>query len=172
MGSRWIRALPVVVLVAGVGAGAAMAASAATHASVTTVRTVESAKYGKVLAGSNGRTVYRFTVDSKGVSKCTGACLSYWPRLLVKPGVKPTAGGGANASLLGTIKAPHGMEQVTYAGYPLYYFAGDSQSGQTKGQGVTGKWYVVNTHGGLVKHAVTTSTSTSTSTSSSSSAWG
>jgi hypothetical protein len=89
----------------------------------------------------------------------------------VKAGVKPTAGSGASASLLGTIKAGHTMSQVTYAGFPLYFFAGDAKAGQTNGEGTVGKWYVANTHGGLVKHPVT-STSTTTTTSSSTSAWG
>ncbi|HKB53100.1 MAG TPA: hypothetical protein VKD22_03815, partial [Ramlibacter sp.] len=93
---------------------------------------------------------------------------------LVKAGVKPTVGGGASASLVGTIKAAHGMAQVTYAGFPLYFFAGDRAAGQTKGQGFGGKWYIVNTKGALVKHAMSASSATSSgsTTSTSKSTWG
>ena len=73
--------------------------------------------------------------------------------------VKPPAASAntaTGAALLGTIKAAHGMRQVTYAGFPLYLFAGDTAAGQIKGQGFQSQWYVVNTKGALVKHAVTT----------------
>jgi predicted lipoprotein with Yx(FWY)xxD motif len=151
---RW--ALPL-VMVGVAGAGLAMAATASTQASSGTVRAVQSAKFGMVLVSSTGRTLYRYTVDSKGVNRCSSVavCNKYWPALLVKPTVKPTAGTGADASLIGTIKAKNGMRQVTYAGFPLYTFAGDAKAGQTKGQGFDNTWYVVNTKGALVKHAVT-----------------
>jgi predicted lipoprotein with Yx(FWY)xxD motif len=171
MRSRWIRLLPVFVLVAGAGAGAAMAATAA-QAGTATVKAVDNAKFGRVLVAGNGHTLYRFTADSKGKSTCTGSCLTFWPKLLIKAGVKPTAGGGASASLLGTIKAGNGMAQVTYAGFPLYFFAGDKAAGQTTGEGTLGKWYVVSMRGALVKHPASSTTHTSTSSSSSSSSSG
>ena len=39
---------------------------------------------------------------------------------------------------------------MTYNRHPLYYFAGDTKPGQTKGQGVDdfgAEWYVVNAKG-------------------------
>jgi len=150
---RWFLALAVT---AALGAGAAMAASAALHSSAPAVKAVSSAKFGKMLVGANGKTLYRYTVDSKGVNRCTSdpACGKYWPPLLVKSTAKPTAGTGVNASLLGTIKAKSGMRQVTYAGFPLYFFSGDAKAGQMSGEGFQSQWYVVNTKGALVKHAV------------------
>ena len=176
---RWI--LPVAVLAA-TGAGAAMAATSAVSSSAPSVKLADSAKFGKMLVGPNGKTLYRYTVDSKGVNRCTkvAACAKYWPELLVKAGTKPTAGAGVSSSLLGTIKAAHGMAQVTYAGFPLYYFAGDSKAGATNGQGLESEWYVVNAKGALVKHAVSSGSGGSsspppppaTTTSGSSSNWG
>ena len=71
------------------------------------------------------------------------------------------------------------MRQVTYGGWPLYYFAGDKAAGQVNGQGFEKTWYVVNTKGALVKHAVnqnasnpSPSPSPSPTTTSSGSAWG
>jgi predicted lipoprotein with Yx(FWY)xxD motif len=150
---RW--GLPL-LLVAVAGSGAAMAATASTHAQGGTVQAVKSKSFGMILVAANGKTLYRYTLDSKGVNRCTSnaACSKYWPQLLIKSTAKPTAGSGASAALLGTIKAAHGMQQVTYAGFPLYYFAGDSAGGQTKGQGFEKQWYVVNTKGAFVKHAV------------------
>lgn len=173
---RWF--LPI-ALVAAIGAGAAMAASAAVHSSTPSVKLVDNAKFGKVLVGPNGRTLYRYTVDSKGVNRCTkvAVCAKYWPRLLVKAGTKPTAGAGVKASLLGTIKATRGQAQVTYAGFPLYYFVGDTKAGATSGQGFESQWYVVDTKGALVKHALSSGSSGGTTppppaTTSSGSTWG
>jgi predicted lipoprotein with Yx(FWY)xxD motif len=141
-----------------------MAASSSSTATGT-VKAVKSTTFGTILVSSKGKTLYRYTVDRKNVNRCTAdpACNKYWPPLLVKAGAKPTAGSGAKASKLGTIKAKNGMRQVTYGGWPLYYFAGDTSTGQTKGQGFEKQWYVVNTSGGLVKSAVAAPTPTTTS---------
>jgi hypothetical protein len=56
------------------------------------------------------------------------------------------AGTGVTSGDLGTITRSDGTKQVTYAGHPLYYFAGDSAAGQTNGEGSHGfgaPWYVV-----------------------------
>jgi predicted lipoprotein with Yx(FWY)xxD motif len=156
MRARLIRWVLPLVLVAAVGAGAALAATGSTHAGVATVKAAKSASFGMILVSSSNRTLYRYTVDGKGVNRCSGvpACSKYWPALLIKAGTKPTVGAGVNVALLGTIKAVHGMSQVTYAGFPLYVFAGDKAAGQTNGQGFQKQWYVVSTKGALVKHAV------------------
>jgi hypothetical protein len=48
-----------------------------------------------------------------------------------------------------------GKMQVTYAGYPLYRFAGDTKAGQVNGQGLGGQWHVVAASGALVMKAAT-----------------
>ena len=43
--------------------------------------------------------------------------------------------------------------EVTYNGWPLYTFIGDSSAGQAKGQGLNnfgGTWYVLNSSGNPV----------------------
>ena len=156
MRGRMIRWLVPVAVVAALGAGAAMAATAALSSAVPSVKAVDNATFGKVLVSSTGRTLYRYTIDGKGLNRCSAVpvCSKYWLALLVKAGATPSAGAGVSASMLGTIAAAHGMRQVTYAGFPLYLFAGDSKAGQVKGQGFDKQWYVVNTKGALVKHAV------------------
>ncbi|MER7665828.1 hypothetical protein [Streptomyces sp. NPDC096193] len=52
--------------------------------------------------------------------------------------------------LLDITKRSDGAEQVTYNGHPLYYYAGDTEAGQTNGQGLDqfgAKWYVLNAAG-------------------------
>ena len=166
---RWM--LPLLLLVP-LGVGVAMAATSSSRATGT-VKAVKSKSFGSILVGAKGRTLYRYTVDRKDVNRCSAnaTCNKYWPPLLVKAGAKPTAGAGAKAAKLGTIKAKNGMRQVTYAGWPLYYFAGDTSAGQTKGQGFEKQWYVVNTNGGLVRSAVTAPTTTAATTTGGT-AWG
>ncbi|HET7744475.1 MAG TPA: hypothetical protein VFK76_06995 [Gaiellaceae bacterium] len=163
-------ALPLVAIGA-LGLGAAMAATASMSSSRGTVMVAKVSKFGKVLVAQNGHTLYRYTPDKKRLSVCKGACLAFWPPLLVKAGVKPTAGAGANAHLVGTIKAAHGKLQVTYAGFPLYFFLKDTKAGQTSGQGFEGKWYVVSAKGALVKHG-TKGTAPAPAPTTTTSAWG
>ena len=62
----------------------------------------------------------------------------------------PTAGEGADESLLGTTERDDGEMQVTYDGHPLYTFASDTAPGDTNGQGVGEVWYVVDATGKAV----------------------
>jgi predicted lipoprotein with Yx(FWY)xxD motif len=133
---------------------ATAAATAAPRASspAATV-TVRKTKLGRVLVDAKGRTLYLFLKDKKGKSACGGACAKFWPPLMTKG--KPKAAGGAEAKLLGTTKRANGT-QVTYAGHPLYTYAGDKKAGQTNGEGSTNfgaAWYVLATNGHQIKKA-------------------
>ncbi|MGW2937393.1 hypothetical protein ACWDA7_37460 [Streptomyces sp. NPDC001156] len=44
-----------------------------------------------------------------------------------------------------------GKGKATYAGHPLYYYAGDHAPGDTNGQGIDGIWYTLNAHGAPIK---------------------
>jgi predicted lipoprotein with Yx(FWY)xxD motif len=170
MRGRAIRVLLPFVVVGAVAAGVSMAAGAALRSGSVRVRVAKSASYGMVLVNSAGHTLYRYTLDRKGVNACTGSCATLWPPLLLKGSAKPTVGSGASAALIGAIKAPNGMHMVTYAGFPLHLFSGDGKAGQTKGEGFQGKWYVVDTKGALVKQAVKTSSGGASTTTKST--WG
>ena len=41
--------------------------------------------------------------------------------------------------------------QVTYNGWPLYFYAGDTAPGDTNGQGQGGVWYVVDPTGNPIE---------------------
>jgi predicted lipoprotein with Yx(FWY)xxD motif len=168
MRRHWIRWSLPLVLLAIVGGGIAMAATRGSSGG--TVKGSSTSKYGTVLVDSSGMTLYRFTPDSKGVNTCTrvAACNKFWPRLLVKAGAKPKVGSGASTALVGTLKQPKGLTQVSYAGFPLYMYAGDKKAGDVNGEGLEGMWYAVNVKGALVKHAVTSSKAAPTTSTSSS----
>ncbi|HEX6652274.1 MAG TPA: hypothetical protein VF072_05990 [Thermoleophilaceae bacterium] len=103
---------------------------------------------GTFLVDANGRALYLWDADHGSKSTCSGACAQAWPPLTTN--ATPKASGAAKASLLGTTKRTDGSREVTYAGHPLYYFAGDTQPGQTTGQGSDGfgaPWWVVTPAG-------------------------
>jgi predicted lipoprotein with Yx(FWY)xxD motif len=114
----------------GLQAGANAAKDAAQAAKVSGARS----SLGRLVVDGNGRTLYLFEKDSDGRSTCYGACASYWPPLLSHG--KPLAHAGARQALLGTTRRSNGTVQVTYAGHPVYRFAGDTRPGQTTGEGL------------------------------------
>jgi predicted lipoprotein with Yx(FWY)xxD motif len=152
--------VPLVALVAaGCGSGSSNSTATADAAAGDTA-TVNVAKtsLGNILVDSQGRTLYLFDKDTGTKSTCSGGCATAWPPL--RTSGKPTASGGAKASLLGTTPRSDGKPQVTYNGHPLYGFQGDSKPGDTTGQGNPGfgaPWYVVSPAG----NQITTTTASS-----------
>jgi predicted lipoprotein with Yx(FWY)xxD motif len=101
--------------------------------------------YGSVLVNSSGMTLYYLTSEANGAIKCTGGCLSAWPPLTVPAGTTSVPLPAGATGQMGVITRPDGTLQVTYNGYPLYLFAGDTSPGDAKGQGLTafgGTWMV------------------------------
>ncbi len=109
---------------------------------------------GSIVVDSRGLTLYMFTADRSGSDHCVtvSGCAAAWPPLTVTG--HPSAGDGLKASLLGTIKLPGGQRQVTYAGHPLYRYAGDSSPASTGYIGATsfgGTWLGVGAGGQAVR---------------------
>jgi len=118
------------------------------------VEVKSSDKYGAYLTDAEGRSLYLFKADTRGkdgktaTSACYDKCATAWPPL--KSADAPAAGTDVNKSLLGTIERKDGSKQVTYGGWPLYYFAKDKAPGDTNGQDVEGfgeEWYLVTPAG-------------------------
>ena len=110
---------------------------------------------GAVLVDGYGLTLYVFVPAHRGGrSTCNGYCASQWPPVTLPTGVTtPVLGPGAEAGLLGTTRRDHAV-QVTYNGWPLYRWIGDTASGQSTGEGIRdsgGLWYVINEAGQPVR---------------------
>jgi predicted lipoprotein with Yx(FWY)xxD motif len=104
---------------------------------------------GTFLTGKDGLTIYYFAADTvPGVSVCEGDCLAAWPPVTVPPGNSVAAGEGVSG-VIGLISGTDGSTQVTYDGRPLYYWQGDTEAGQTTGQGVNDVWWVADVSGNL-----------------------
>jgi len=148
------------VAVFGVAAGLAGAT-----ASITMKSTLNSALGSTILVNSAGRTLYHDGAEKQNTVKCLAACAKEWLPLVVTVGAKPVAGAGVMASKLGVLKRPDGKMQVTYAGLPLYLYAGDSKAGDVNGQGVGGIWHVIAPSGSVIMKAAKPATASSGSSS-------
>jgi predicted lipoprotein with Yx(FWY)xxD motif len=146
-------ALLALTLAAACGSSSSGAAGApATSAGNTTpvVLKAGTSPWGAILTDQAGRTLYGFTPDRNGTSTCADSnCVASWPPLTSRSAV--TAGSGVSASLLGSTARTEGTTQATFGQWPLYYYAGDAKPGDTDGQGVDGKWFVVGLDGKLIK---------------------
>ncbi|WP_161958384.1 hypothetical protein [Ornithinimicrobium cavernae] len=105
--------------------------------------------FGTILVDGEGMTLYLFTQDSPNTSACFDDCLAAWPILEGEP----TAGEGADDSLLGSFEREDGTIQATYDGWPLYYFAQDQAPGDVTGQAVNDVWWVIDADGAAVTEA-------------------
>jgi predicted lipoprotein with Yx(FWY)xxD motif len=106
---------------------------------------VASTSLGDVLVDADGMTLYMYDPDQQGPSTCYDACATAWPPLLTEGDLG--AGDGADDSLLGTVERDDGGQQVTYDGWPLYYYAQDSAAGDVNGQGANEVWWVLDADG-------------------------
>ena len=108
----------------------------------TAVATLDGKPQSIVVDAAKGMTLYYFLPD-KGAGKvaCTGGCLAVWPPMELADGSAPPAGTGLKGTL-GTITNPNGKRQLTYNGWPLYWYAKDKAPGDTTGNNVGQKWFV------------------------------
>jgi predicted lipoprotein with Yx(FWY)xxD motif len=156
-GNRTINFLSLVALMVGL---LAVAACGATKQAVnrpvpppraTTIGVADNSSLGRILVDSQSRTLYLFKADRTTRSTCFGACATAWPPLRVSG--NPTAGGGANPSLVATTARPDGVREATYNHHPLYLYQGDTRPGQVNGEGVTAfgaEWLAVSPTGGAI----------------------
>ena len=104
------------------------------------LKIVDNAKLGKILAASNGATLYTFKRDTANTSNCSDACATTWPPYVVSGAVVPPTG---LAGTLGTAPRSDGGMQITYNGMPLYRYSADVATGDANGDGVGGNWFAV-----------------------------
>jgi predicted lipoprotein with Yx(FWY)xxD motif len=106
-------------------------------AAIHTASATVSGKTVTLLTNAQGMTLYYFLPDTATTSACTGGCASTWP-----PYVSSAAPD--KGTLTGTLALQTNANgsQVTYNGHPLYAYSGDTNAGQTNGEGIGNKWFV------------------------------
>ena len=103
---------------------------------------------GNILTALSGNALYLYTKGEHSVSNCSGGCALAWPPLVTVD--DPTTGAGLDETRIGTINRGYGVKQVTYNGWPLYYFAADEKPGDTNGQDWGDVWFGLSAYGGAV----------------------
>lgn len=88
---------------------------------------------GKVFTGDKGLSLYTFRNDTPNQSNCYDDCATAWPPFLAKPGAKAI-------DTWTLVKRTDGSLQWAVKGAPLYYWVGDTNAGDTTGDGVGGVW--------------------------------
>jgi predicted lipoprotein with Yx(FWY)xxD motif len=101
-----------------------------------------------VVVNGAGLTLYRFDDDTANPSKstCNGDCAKKWPPVTVAKGGRIFV-EGVRKSAVGVVKRDDGRLQVTIGGWPAYRFSGDTEPGDTNGQGVGGTWFGITPDG-------------------------
>ncbi len=82
-------------------------------------------------------TLYTFDVDTQLKSNCNADCASVWPPFLAD----------SRDVEIGEFKKfsrDNGLMQWAYKGKPLYFYKGDTEKGQTNGNGLNGSWHLIN----------------------------
>ncbi len=140
------------IALAGLGALLEPAIAQTANAALTTANNPEEGEY---LVDAAGMALYTFKADTQGIggasakSACNDSeCVGVWPPLIVT-GV-PVADHKVDQSLLGTITRDDGTVQVTYNGWPLYYYFEDYALGDINGDDIESfgeDWYLIGPHG-------------------------
>lgn len=125
------------------------------HGPTYEVKVANVSGLGPILVDGRGQTLYLFVPDHQGQpSTCYGICAVEWPPQLLPTGLtRPVAGPGVETQLLGSSVRKDGTTQITYNGWPLYYWPHDLAPGQATGQGINnagGLWYVLDAAGNAV----------------------
>jgi predicted lipoprotein with Yx(FWY)xxD motif len=82
--------------------------------------------FGPVVTDAAGAAFYLDTRDARSRPTCVAACATDWVPLVVPDGASAQAGVGVAAHLIGTVAHPGGGRQITYGGWPLYNYLGDT----------------------------------------------
>lgn len=151
----WIRLLPTTVYALALIALPATAHEETDQPEGTAVLHVgEHEEHGSYLVDQEEMALYLFEADIQGgngsepQSNCHNDCAIAWPPL--RSAGEPQVHDDLNPELLGTIPRENGETQVTYNGWPLYYFASDMDPGHTRGHDIEthgAEWYLVSPEG-------------------------
>lgn len=100
---------------------------------------------GNYMVDSSGMTLYCASMDTSLGSNSSGDILKSWP-VFDAGSIITRLSSETNAleyrAFTGNIRSD-GTPQTAYFGYPLHYSAFDKTQGDTLGDGVNGKWFVV-----------------------------
>ncbi len=106
-----------------------------------TIDIASKALIGNYLVDGRGMALYYTVSDMPNYSNLPDETLSVWPVFYIPSIFVPPQ---LNAVDFGIYTRDNGVRQMTYKGYPLYYFFQDKTPGDTLGNKLGGVWFVVN----------------------------
>lgn len=108
---------------------------------VNTIDLAYNEALGEYLVDQDGLTLYYFTGDApdSGESSCGETCTHYWPPFHTGQLVIHRHLSWFDFD---TICREDGSAQITYKGWPLYYYINDHSPGEIRGQGIDDSWFV------------------------------
>ncbi len=110
------------------------------------VKVLNNNAFGGILVDQNNQSLYFFAGDVKGERTCTGGCANVWPAFTADLG-ELIIGSNLSNDDFGKITLDDGEEQITFKGWPLYYFSPDGDGilepeGEVTGDGSGDVFYV------------------------------
>ncbi|MFC5467597.1 plastocyanin/azurin family copper-binding protein [Cohnella suwonensis] len=92
------------------------------------------------LTDGKGMALYLFTKDMADLNSCQGQCLANWPVFAADRLILPE---GLDSGDFGAFVRTDGSKQLTYKGWPLYYFVMDAKAGDVNGEGANSVWFLI-----------------------------
>lgn len=104
------------------------------------------ATLGKIVVDKDGRSLYFFSNDADGANTCTGGCTALWTPFYVD-NLSGDELGDATLKMtdFASITTASNQKQLTYKGWPLYYYTPNGvpeAPNVTGGEGIGGIWFV------------------------------
>ena len=104
------------------------------------IKIMQKEELGNFMASGSGMALYSYTRDEENISHCIEGCAVNWPPFYVDPSAVVE---GCESSDFAIITRVDGKKQTTYKNMPLYHFINDKYPGDTLGQGIGDKWFII-----------------------------
>lgn len=114
--------------------------------------TLTKTNLGTIITDGDGMTLYMYPRDTRdtATSNCYDDCAKRWPPLYTDGSKLDVKAAEIDQKLLGTTTRKDGTKQITFNGWPLYYWFNDKKAGDTLGQAVGDIWWVMTADGGII----------------------
>ena len=133
-------------------------------ASMNNLEVASSPVLGDYMSDKDKVVLYTFEKDQFLKSNCYTDCATAWPPLIYSGTTFPTIGKGVNKDLIFLSNRTDGTKQITYNGWPLYYYKDEKTAGTQNCQNKNmngGYWWVISPSGDINKKDPTMTTSSS-----------
>lgn len=100
------------------------------------IKMTSDAEWGLYLSTSAGKTIYMYSRDLEGISKCEGDCLDEWEPVGITASLPDRA-----SNEFGLLRRDDGFVQLSFKGWPLYTYKQEPQN-EISADNKNGEWYL------------------------------